>query len=110
MPRIAPTDLAELGVEALSTPISLNSIAGLVLFARAYLKPIALLAKLPVLRVLDLSRPESARRAASRAYRARRSTLQDGSRERRALKGLTALQSLDLVRHECHGTPHPSRA
>jgi len=73
----ARPSLAELGVEVLSTPDGLEAIAGNRFKSQSLSEADRLLAKLPVLRVLDLSRTEVA--------------------NVEPLKGLTALQSLDLV-------------
>ena len=73
----ARPSLAELGVEVLSTPEGLQAIAGSRFKPQSLPEADRLLAKLPVLRALDLSRTEVA--------------------SVEPLKGLTALQSLDLV-------------
>lgn len=73
----ARPSLAELGVEVLSTPDGLEAIAGNRFKSQSLPEADRLLAKLPVLRALDLSRTEVA--------------------SVEPLKGLTALQSLDLV-------------
>jgi Leucine-rich repeat (LRR) protein len=72
----ARPSLAELGVEVLSTPDGLEAIAGSRFKPQSLPEADRLLAKLPVLRALDLSRTEVA--------------------SVEPLKGLTALRSLDL--------------
>jgi Leucine-rich repeat (LRR) protein len=73
----ARPSLAKLGVELLSTPDGLEAIAGSRFKSQSLPEADRLLAKLPVLRVLDHSRTEVA--------------------SVEPFKGLTALQSLDLV-------------
>ena len=95
----ARPSLAELGVEVLSTPDGLEAIAGSRFKSQSLPEADSLLAKLPVLRVLDLSRTEVANVEPLKGLTGLLSL--DLSRTEVAsvepLKGLTALQSLDLV-------------
>ena len=95
----ARPSLGELGVQVLSTPDGLEAIAGSRFKSQSLTEADRLLAKLPVLRVLDLSRTEVANVEPLKGLTGLLSL--DLSNTQIAditpLKGLTALQSLDLV-------------
>src|ERR1700677_3640016 len=94
----ARPSLAELGVEVWSTPDGLEAIAGSRFKPQSLPEADRLLAKLPILRALDLSRTEVAGLEPLKSLTALQSLDLVGTKvvDLRPLSGLTALQSLTL--------------